>query len=63
MDFTSVISNIWNGIKETINIIFNLPNFLLNLINILPADLRVPFTLVIAVIVILLIYRFIRWFF
>lgn len=60
MDFGSVISQIWNGIKVTINVIFKLPNFLLNLINILPADLRLPFTLILGVIVILLIYRFIR---
>mgnify|MGYP007131994994 CR=1 FL=1 len=60
MDFANIISQIWEGIKSTINTILNLPNFILNLINILPADLRLPFTLVIAVIVILLIYRFIR---
>lgn len=58
--FVDVFNQIKNGIMDVISIIWKLPSFLLDSINILPSDFRLPFTLVISVIVILLIYRFIR---
>lgn len=58
--FVNVFNQIKDGIFDVISIIWKLPSFILNSLNILPSDLRIPFTLVISIIVILLIYRFIR---
>ena len=60
MEFTKWIDKIWTGITEFIEFLFELPNLLINLLSILPSEIQVIFISGLAILIILLIYRFIK---
>ncbi len=60
MDFSNVVSKIIDGVKEIINLLFKLPDFIGNVLNTLPNDFVIIISIGVTILVILLIYRFIK---
>lgn len=60
MDFVNWISKIWSSITEFINFLFELPDFIIGFLSILPNEIQVILLSGLGLLCILLIYRFIK---
>lgn len=60
MDFIKWIDIIWTSIVDFLNLLLELPQFIISFLGILPTELQILLSSALGILTILLIYRFIK---